>query len=104
MRYVLIYASTAATRSLYHRTLVKRDIETYRAKDFAEAVLQLAVFPIDTVILVDEGREHELNMLMEVLREKYDEKRIILISMTKTSNYFERYASTSDFFRELDVS
>lgn len=102
MRFVLIYAPTAATRTLYHRTLTKRDIETYRAKDLAEAMLQLAVFPIDTVIAVDEGHEHELNMLLEILREKYDEKRVIVVSMTKSVPHFERYASTSDFFRVLE--
>lgn len=98
MQNVLIYAKTAASRKLYHRTLSKREIETFRAKDAAEVFLFLASFEIDTVILVDEGAIHELNMVLEVLIKKYDHKRVILISPTRRApRGMECYGSSRDF-------
>ncbi len=98
MQNILIYAKTAATRKLYHQTLSKRDIETYRAKDAAEVFLLLATFEIDTVILVDEGAMYDLEMIIDVLHKKYDQKRIILVSPDrKVPRGMECFGSTSDF-------
>ncbi len=98
MQNVLVYAKTAATRQLYHQTLSRRDMETYRAKDLAEVFLLLATFAIDTIILVDEGSILELNLILEVILKKYKKKRIILISTTRdVPAGVECYGSTHDF-------
>lgn len=102
MQNALVFAPTAATRKLYHQTLAKRDIQTFSAKDMVEALLLLACFDIDTVILVEEGSIHEMDLLLEVLNKKYDHKRVILISPSRQPpRGVECYGSTRDFLALL---
>jgi hypothetical protein len=100
MQNVIVYAPSAATRKLYHQTLSKRDCDVYKTKDMAEVLVLIATFEIDSIVLVDEGKQqHELNLIMDLLLKKYDYKRIILISpVNKETRGVERYASTRDFF------
>lgn len=103
MQKVLIFAPTAATRKLYHQTLVTRDREVYSAKDAVELFVQLVLFEIDTVILVDEGKQHEFNLMLDVLKKKYDFKRIIVVSAEhRAKKWYERFASTRAFFASLE--
>lgn len=100
MQNILIYSPTAATRKLYHQTLVKREYDTYRAKDIAELLLLLVTFEIDTVIVVDEGtKKHELNMILDILAKKFDYKQIYFISPEPRKLVgITRVASTREFF------
>ncbi len=100
MQNVVVYAASAATRKLYHQTLTKRDIDVYKAKDLAEVLILLATFEIDSVVIVDEGKnQHEQNLILDLVRQRYDYKRLILVSpIEKSIEGVERYASTRDFF------
>lgn len=100
MQNVIVYASSAATRKLYHQTLSKRDCDVYKAKDMAEVLVLIATFEIDSIVLVDEGRQqHELQLIIDLLLKKYDYKRVILVTpVEKDIRGIERYASTRDFF------
>ena len=102
MQRVLVYAPTGATRKLYQKNLFSRDREIILAKDPAEFFLSLVIFEIDTLIMVDEGKQHDWNMMIEVVRKKYDHKRCITITLdTKVIRGFERYSSTRAFFLAL---
>lgn len=103
MQNVLVYAPTSATRKLYHQTLAKREIQTYLAKDMVEALLLLASFDIDTVILVEEGSIHEMDVMLEVMNKKFNHKRLILISPSRQPpRGMECYGSTRDFIELLE--
>lgn len=105
MQKILIFAPSAATRKLYQQTLLTRDREIYTAKDAVELFVQLSVFEIDTIVLVDEGQVHEFNLILEVMKKKYDHKRLIVISMERRAQkWFERYPSTRAFFASLEQS
>lgn len=102
MQKVLIFAPTAATRKLYQQTLDSRDRDFYLAKDAVELFVQLSLFEIDTIILVDEGNVHEFNLILEVMKKKYDHRRIIVVSLTHRQKWYERYPSTRAFFATLE--
>lgn len=104
MQNVIVYAPSAATRKLYHQTLIKRDCDVYKAKDMAEVLVLLATFEIDSVVLVDEGRQqHELGLILDLILKKYDYKRIIFVTpLDKNIPGVERFASTRDFFEYIE--
>lgn len=102
MHRVLVYAPTSATRKLYQKNLFSREREILVSKDAAEFFLALVTFEIDTLILVDEGKQHEWNMLLEIIHKKYDHKRCITITMnSRVIRGFERFSSTRAFFQSL---
>ncbi|MCD8485023.1 hypothetical protein LRY60_05560 [Candidatus Woesebacteria bacterium] len=100
MQNVIVYAPSSATRKLYHQTLSKRDCDVYKAKDMAEVLVLIATFEIDSVVIVDEGRQqHEQNLIIDLLLQKYDHKRIVLVSpLEREIVGVERFGSTRDFF------
>ncbi len=82
--------------------LSKKERDMYLAKDAVELFMQLSVFEIDTIILIHEGREHEFQLILEVMRKKYDHRRIVVVSMNHRQKWYERYASTRNFFATLE--
>lgn len=100
MQNIVVFAPTSATRKLYHQFLSKREYQVHRVADLAELLLVLVTFEVDTVILIDEGRQlHELSLSMEIIKKKYDRKRVILVStMQDYPRGIERYPSSTDFF------
>lgn len=72
----------------------------YKAKDMAEVLVLIATFEIDSVVIVDEGRQqHEQNLIIDLLLQKYDHKRIVLVSpLEREIVGVERFGSTRDFF------
>lgn len=100
MQNVVVFAPTSATRKLYHQSLSKRDYTVHRVADLAELLLVLVTFEIDTVILIDEGKQlHELDSALEILGRKFDSKRVILVSAEhKGTRQTERFGSSHDFF------
>jgi hypothetical protein len=102
MQKILIFAPTAATRKLYQQTLVTRDRDLYTAKDAVELFVQLSLFEIDTIVLVHEGHEHEFNLILAVVKKKYDFKRVIVVSLSHRQKWYERYPSTRAFFESLE--
>jgi hypothetical protein len=98
MQQTLIFATSAATRKLYQKTLISRDITPYIARSAAEVFLQLATFEIDTIIMIDEGKFYDLDIILKVLDRRYNDKRIILISPNEDFDVPERYPTTPEFF------
>jgi len=98
MQHALIFATSSATRKLYQKTLISREITPYIARSGAEVFLQLATFEIDTVIMVDEGKLYDIDLIVKVMAKRYDDKRLILISPSDEFSVNERYANTQAFF------
>lgn len=98
MQHTLIFATSAATRKLYQKNLISRDIAPYIARTAAEVFLQLATFEIDTIILIDEGKLYDLDIILKVLDRRYNDKRIILVSPNEELTVPERYPTTPEFF------
>jgi hypothetical protein len=98
MQHALIFATSSATRKLYQKTLILRDIVPYIARSASEVFLQLATFEIDTIIMVDEGKLYELEL---VLDRRYNDKSAIVVSPREELNVAERYSNTQAFFDTL---
>jgi len=98
MQHALIFATSSATRKLYQKTLISREITPYIARSGAEVFLQLATFEIDTIIMVDEGKLYDIDLIIKVMAKRYDDKRLILISPSEEFAVSERYANTQAFF------
>ncbi len=103
MQNVVIFAPTSATRKLYHHTLSKREYQTYRVADLAELLLVLVSFEIDTIILVDEGKNlHEIDLAVDIISRKFDKKRLIIISATHPGvPSAEVHGSSRDFLDNI---
>lgn len=101
MQHALIFATSSATRKLYQKTLILRDIVPYIARSASEVFLQLATFEIDTIIMVDEGKLYELELVLKVLDRRYNDKRAIVVSPREELNVAERYSNTQAFFDTL---
>lgn len=103
MQNVVVFAPTSATRKLYHHSLTKREYTVHKVADLAELLLVLVTFEIDTVILIDEGKQlHELEVALDILQRKFDSKRVILVSAQhKGTPQVERFGSTHDFFDNI---
>jgi hypothetical protein len=102
MQHVLVFAPIAATRTLYSQELMRHHIIPYPVKDPAELFLQLVTFEIDTLVLVDEDSTYHISVVLDVLKRKYEHKRVIVVSPVAlprwVPRHFERLASTQDFF------
>lgn len=102
MNRVLVYAPNGATRKLYQKTLFSREREIILVKDGVEFFLSLLTFDIDTLILIDEGHLHEMQLMLEVIAKKYNQKRVIVISWEiRVPKGLERYSTTRAFFEKL---
>lgn len=101
MTTALVLAFQAETRQYFFSALTQAGYSAYRAKDAAEALLHLVAFEIDTVILVDEGEFHDIQVVARVLHKRFNHKKLIMISPNFRPDGFLLYSSVESFFESL---